>query len=125
MSKFGDVLENIIIRQAEKGNYYNRIFVVSAYSNVTNWLLEHKKTGEPGVYDLFVRGEGFEQALEELLKRLIAINRTFEEIGLDQEVADAFITERIKQSKNYLENTKLRKHPIAEFFLFFRVLNFS
>jgi len=104
MSKFGEVLENIVIGQAQGGNYYNRIFVVSAYSNVTNWLLEHKKTGEPGVYDLFVRGDGFESALEELTRKLVKINRSFEEIGLDQDAADSFIRERIMQSKNYLDN---------------------
>lgn len=104
MTKFGEVVENIVIRQASDGNYYNRIFVVSAYSNVTNWLLEHKKTGEPGVYDLFVKGEGFGDALSDLRLKLIAINRTFMDIGLDQEVADAFITERINQSKNYLDS---------------------
>lgn len=104
MSKFGDVVENIVIRQAAGGNYYNRIFVVSAYNNVTNWLLEHKKTGEPGVYDLFAKGIGFEDSLCSLLARLIELNRSFESIGLDQEVADAFIKERIEQSKNYLDS---------------------
>ncbi len=104
MSKFGEVVENIIIGQSNNGNYYDRIFVVSAYSNVTNWLLEHKKTGEPGVYDLFVKGEGFEEALDQLLERLIAINRTFENIGLDQKIADGFIADRIGQSRNYLDS---------------------
>lgn len=104
MTKFGEVMENIVIRQASEGNYYNRIFVVSAYSNVTNWLLEHKKTGEPGVYDLFVKGDGIGDALADLLKKLVGINRTFESIGLDQEVADTFIKERISQSKNYLDS---------------------
>jgi aspartate kinase len=104
MSKFGDVVENIIIGQAVGNNYYNRIFVVSAYNNVTNWLLEHKKTGEPGVYELFVRDEGFEDALEELLEKLIAINRSFEGIGLDQQEADAFIRKRVEQSAAYLRS---------------------
>ena len=104
MTQFGDVVENIVIGQAENGNYYNRIFVVSAYSGVTNWLLEHKKTGEPGVYDLFRKGEGFAEALEELLKKLIGLNRNYESIGLDQLAADEFITERIQQSKNYLDS---------------------
>ncbi len=104
MTKFGEVLKNIVIGQAVDGNPYNRIFVVSAYSNVTNWLLEHKKTGEPGVYDLFVRGDGFEDALGVLTDKLIALNRTFEEVGLDQSAADEFIRERIMQSKNYLDN---------------------
>ena len=72
MSKFEDVLQNIVIGQAPGGFYYNRIFVVSAYNNVTNWLLEHKKTGEPGVYDLFVKNRDYRKALDDLLEKLIA-----------------------------------------------------
>jgi aspartate kinase len=102
MSKFGEVLQNIVLGQAKDGNPYNRVFVVSAYSNVTNWLLEHKKTGEPGVYDLFARGKDYREALKELLGKLIQINHGMKEIGLDLEEADRFITERIEQSKNYL-----------------------
>jgi aspartate kinase len=102
MSKFEDVLNNIIIKQAPGGDYYNRVFVVSAYNNVTNWLLEHKKTGEPGVYDLFVKNKDYGQALDALRDQLIAINHELGGIGLDLDVADAFITERIRQSKNYL-----------------------
>jgi aspartate kinase len=102
MSKFGDVLHNIIIGQAPEGDYYNRIFVVSAYNNVTNWLLEHKKTGEPGVYDLFAKDKAYQSALDELLKRLVDINHTMENLGLDPETADRFITDRIQQSTNYL-----------------------
>jgi len=102
MSKFGDVLENIIIRQADGGDPYNRIFVVSAYNNVTNSLLEHKKSGEPGVYDLFVKSLDYGKALDILLEKLKAINRGMKEIGLDIDKADAFISERIQLSRNYL-----------------------
>ena len=102
MSKFGDVLQNIIISQATGGIPYNRIFVVSAYNNVTNWLLEHKKSGEPGVYDLFVRRLDYVAALDQLLEKLKEINRGLKEIGLDLDKADAFITERIRQSRIYL-----------------------
>lgn len=104
MSKFGDVVENIIIGQAEGNNYYNRIFVVSAYSNVTNWLLEHKKTGEPGVYSLFIKDKGFDAALQSLLKKLIDLNKGFESIGLDLSIANTFIVDRVEQSKNYLRS---------------------
>jgi len=104
MSRFGEIIDNVIIGQAKKENFYNRIFVVSAYGNVTNWLLEHKKTGDPGVYDLFVRDEDYKQALGELLEKLIGLNRTFKDSGLDQEVADAFITQRISQAQNYLDS---------------------
>jgi aspartate kinase len=102
MSKFEDVLENIVKGQAPDGFFYNRIFVVSAYNNVTNWLLEHKKTGEQGVYDLFARNMNYRQALEGLLEKLIAINHELEGIGLDLDVADAFIRERVGLCLNYL-----------------------
>ena len=102
MSKFGDVLNNIIIRQASGDNPYNRIFVVSAYSNVTNWLLEHKKSGEPGVYDLFEKSLDYGAALDRLLESLIAINHGLAEIGLDLAQADEFISQRIQQSRTYL-----------------------
>lgn len=104
MSKFQDVLQNIIIGPCKDGDYYNRIFVVSAYNNVTNWLLEHKKTKESGIYQKFVNNESYNKALFELLERLIEINRTFTDIRLDQNKADEFITQRIKQAQNYLNS---------------------
>jgi len=104
MSQFGDVLRNIIIAQADGDNVYNRIFVVSAYGGVTNWLLEHKKTGEPGVYDLFVKNEDYEGALDALLGKLLEINGGMENIGLNLKKAEEFIRERIAQSKNYLRS---------------------
>ena len=102
MSQFEEVLQNIVVGQAPEGNYYNRIFVVSAYNNVTNWLLEHKKTGEPGVYDLFVKNRDYRQALEILLEKLISINHELEGIKLELKVADAFIRDRVDQCRNYL-----------------------
>ena len=104
MSRFGEVMQNIILGQAKDGDPYNRIFVVSAYSGVTNWLLEHKKTGEPGVYDLFARGLDYGAALDELLGKLIGINHGMEETGLDLAVADGFIGERVEKSRNYLQS---------------------
>lgn len=104
MSKFEDVMNNIIMKPCNACDYYNRIFVVSAYNNVTNWLLEHKKTKVPGIYQKFVNNEDYDVALMELLDKLIEINRSFENIGLKQAVADEFITGRIIQAKNYLNN---------------------
>lgn len=104
MSKFGDVLRNIIMRNHSANDYYNRIFVVSAYNNVTNWLLEHKKTGEPGIFSIFVSGGDYRTALKGLLIKLIDINKGFSDIGLDLSVAEEFITERIRQAENYLQS---------------------
>lgn len=104
MSKFNEVLKNIIIGKRKAGEYYNRIFVVSAYNNVTNWLLEHKKTGEKGIYSRFEKNENYNEALDALLEKLIILNRHFEATGLNQEEADAFITGRIEQARNYLKS---------------------
>jgi aspartate kinase len=104
MSRFDEVLKNIIIGEREDVDYYYRIYVVSAYENVTNWLLEHKKTGEPGIYQKFINNEDYSRALHNLLNKLLDINRTFAGIKLDLELAEKFITGRIVQAKNYLDS---------------------
>ncbi len=104
MTSFGDVLENIIIGKRKPDEMYNRIFVVSAYGGVTNWLLEHKKTGEPGIYEKFVNAEDYNSALEEVLEKLLQLNQNFANIHLDIEIANNFITKRFKQAKNYLNS---------------------
>ena len=104
MSHFQDVLKNIIIGKRKPENMYNRIFVVSAYNNVTNWLLEHKKTGEPGIYIKFLNNEDYAAALDKLYEKLLSINKEFFNIGLDEKAAEKFLHQRIKQAKNYLES---------------------
>jgi len=104
MTQFQDVLQNIIIGKRSKSELYNRIFVVSAYAGVTNWLLEHKKTGEAGVYEMFVNHSDYKKGLNEVLHRLLEINLTFKSIHLDMDAANGFITHRIDQAKNYLNS---------------------
>ncbi len=102
MSQFGDCLNNIIKGNRKGPEMYNRIFVVSAYNNVTNWLLEHKKTGEAGVYAKFRYNQDYDSALDELCLKLLEINKEFESIGLNLTEANEFIQYRIKQAKTYL-----------------------
>lgn len=104
MTKFQDVLQNIIIGNHSDLDFYNRVFVVSAYGGVTNWLLGHKKTGDPGVYELFVNHENFVKALQSVLTRLLDLNRSFTDLHLNLELADDFITNRIVQARNYLNS---------------------
>lgn len=104
MSRFADVLKNIILANRKPHAYYHRVFVVSAYNNVTNWLLEHKKTGEPGIYINFVKNHAFNQALDSLLQKLIEINHGFADLKLDLGIADQFIADRINQARNYLNS---------------------
>ncbi|MGC9343948.1 MAG: aspartate kinase, partial [Bacteroidales bacterium] len=56
------------------------------------------------IYSRFEQNQDFKKALDELLEKLIIINRKFEDIGLNQMEADEFITERIEQAKSYLTN---------------------
>ncbi|MDR0547443.1 MAG: aspartate kinase [Dysgonamonadaceae bacterium] len=104
MSQFGDCLNNVIRVNRPESTLYNRIFVVSAYNNVTNWLLEHKKTGEPGVYAKFLNNEDYETALDEIYDKLLEINHSMASIGLNIAEADNFIKYRIEQAKTYLSS---------------------
>lgn len=104
MSQFKDVLNNIILGDLKSEDLYNRILVVSAYNNVTNWLLEHKKTGEPGVYVQFLESGDYSIGLDSLCQRLLLINKGFEEIGLNLKEAEEFIVFRIEQAKTMLHS---------------------
>ncbi|OGR15719.1 MAG: aspartate kinase [Desulfobacterales bacterium GWB2_56_26] len=102
MSRFGEVLNNVVLKN--KNDIYNRIYVVSAYSGVTNELLEHKKTGQPGIYQSFEQNAEYEPAMISLQDRLCELNRGFAGIGLDVATADRFICERISFAVNILKS---------------------
>lgn len=104
MSRFGELIDNVIVGMRPAGQYYGRIFVVSAYANVTNWLLEHKKTGIPGIYQKFAEGGDYRSELESILTKLKQINAGFAPAGLDLAQADAFIESRIKSTREYLDS---------------------
>lgn len=99
-----EVLNNIILFNRTKDNLYNRIFVVSAYAGVTNWLLENKKTGEPGIYHQIVEHKEFRNSLREITLKLKELNKNFESLGLNLEVANKFIEQRINDADNYLQH---------------------
>lgn len=105
MSRFGEVMNNIIIGKRKGGEIYNRIFIVSAYGGITNLLLEDKKTGEPGVYGKFAAGDkAWVESLEKTRKAMLDANRTFESIGLDLKEAEKFVNERIDGIKYCLDD---------------------
>ncbi len=103
MSRFGELIDNIILPPGI-GDPYGRIFVVSAYADVTNWLLEHKKTGQGGIYSVFAAGGDYRPGLDSLLGRLKAINAGFAGIGLEVAEADRFLEERIARTAEYLDS---------------------
>ena len=104
MSALNDVINNIILFERSGKELYNRIFVVSAFSGVTNLLLENKKTGEPGVYHRLANFKDFHKPLKELTVTLKDINKSYEALGLDIAKADEFIETRVKEAQTYLEN---------------------
>jgi aspartate kinase len=104
MTALKDVIKNIILFERNGKQLYNRIFVVSAFSGVTNLLLENKKTGEPGVYHHLANFKDFHKPLNNLIIKLKQINKSYENIGLNVAEADRFIETRIKDAQTYLEN---------------------
>ena len=104
MSRFGEVMNNVIIGSRKGAELYNRVFVVSAYSGITNLLLEDKKTGEPGVYGHIARdNKNWPEALEKVRERMLEYNRSFEAIGLNVSDADRFVNERIDAIRECLK----------------------
>jgi len=104
MSALQDVIKNIVLFERTGDQLYNRIFVVSAFSGVTDLLLENKKTGAPGVYHRIAKHQNFHRPLKDLIVKLKVINKKYVELGLDLAVADQFIENHVNQAQKYLEN---------------------
>ena len=104
MSALGDVINNIILFERSGKKLYNRIFIVSAFSGVTNLLLEDKKTGAPGVYHQLANYKDFHKPLSSLITKLKQINKSYASLGLNVVEADQFIEKRILDAQAYLEN---------------------
>jgi aspartate kinase len=104
MSDYSAVRDNIILFPEEP---YGRAFVVSAYGGITNDLLEHKKTDQPGVYGLFANDDvddDWRIALDQLSLKMNKINADLfanDELRIQ---ANAFIDERIAETKQLLNH---------------------
>jgi len=105
MSAVETVVDDIVIGGRHGEALYNRVFVVSAYSGMTDLLLEHKKTAEPGVYALYAGSES-EWAWGDALTRAGAAmrekNRAVLDDPADVAAADRFVEERIEGARSCL-----------------------
>lgn len=99
------VFDNILIGNRKDADLYNRIFVVSAYSGMTDLLLEHKKTLEPGVFSLYSNSEN-EWAWGDALNRVgVAMHNKNKECLADKadlDLANRFVEERIEGVRSCL-----------------------
>ena len=102
MLRFPEIIDNVILRN--KDDVFGRIYVVSAYGGVTNELLEHKKTGQPGIYELFEGRKNYPKKMLELRDKFFELNRNYVTVGLDLEEADNFISDRIDLAINILRS---------------------
>ncbi len=103
MSRLNELCETLFMKQGKAE--YGRIFVVSAFGGITNLLLEHKKTGAPGVYARFANAEddhGWLGALNETSAAMIAAHEAVLDHQGDIDQATAFVQERIEGARNCL-----------------------
>ena len=106
MSDYVSVRDNIVLNSAYQTTY-QRIFVVSAYAGVTNKLLEHKKSGRPGVYALFANNaenDAWSEELGELHKDMIEMNTSLFKEGALLDKANRFLRERIDIARGCLKD---------------------
>ena len=103
MSRVHELRDTLLI--GDGPDPYGRIFVVSAFGGITDLLLEHKKSGEPGVYAAFASGEGdhgWLAALDRASEAMGAAHRVVLDHPGDLERADAFVRDRLIGAKNCL-----------------------
>ena len=114
MAETAALFDNVLIGGRKGADLYNRIFVVSAYAGMTDLLLEHKKSGQPGVYARFVADEGtdgWREAMEAVRAAMQSRNAQMFARADSQREADAFVDMRIDAAAACLNDlARLRSH---------------
>ena len=114
MAATATLFDNVLIAGRNGADLYNRIFVVSAYAGMTDLLLEHKKSGAPGVYARFVDDDGeacWREAMDSVRAAMHARNAEMFVRAESLAAADAFVDDRIDAVAACLEDLdRLRAH---------------
>lgn len=109
MSRFPELVDNLF-RDDDGNPIYRRIVVVSAYGGVTDLLLEHKHSGDPGVFSLFSEGDDeneWEDRLTDVGHKMRAINGDlFGDAKLLRQRADRFVDERVADARQCLRDVQ-------------------
>ncbi|MHA7850753.1 aspartate kinase [Roseovarius sp.] len=104
MSRLDELIETLFQRD-DPAKIYNRMFVVSAFGGITDLLLEHKKTGEAGVYARFANDEddhGWLDALSGVAKGMREAHGAVLGNPADLSDADDFVRDRVEGARNCL-----------------------
>ncbi|MCF3972158.1 aspartate kinase [Paracoccus salsus] len=105
MSRVHELRETLLIGGRTGADLYNRIIVVSAFGGITDLLLEHKKSGEAGVYAAFASAEGdhgWHEALDRAETAMVKAHEAVLDHAGDIERATAFVSDRVLGARNCL-----------------------
>jgi len=105
MSRINELYDTLFKGDRSGPDIYGRVFIVSAFGGITNLLLEHKKSGEPGVYGLFANDDTHHAWHDQLDRVAQAMKDAHAEIltaPADLQQADAFVDERIHGARGCL-----------------------
>ncbi|MGS4946471.1 aspartate kinase [Meridianimarinicoccus sp. RP-17] len=104
MSRLDELLDTLFIAGGADNVRYGRVFVVSAFGGITDLLLEHKKSGEPGVYARFTADGGHEwhEALTRAEEAMVAEQDRLLAHPADLQQAGDFVRDRIDGARNCL-----------------------
>lgn len=105
MSRIDELCETLFIAGKTGDALYGRVFVVSAFAGITDLLLEHKKSGQPGVYARFASADtdhGWHDALSRVSAAMIEAHQAVLTHPADLELAGGFVRDRIEGARNCL-----------------------
>lgn len=105
MSRLNELCDTLFIGGRTGEDLYHRIFVVSAFGGITDLLLEHKKSGAPGVYALFSNDDndhGWLDALTDVGAAMCKAHQAVLEHPADLTAADEFVRERVEGARSCL-----------------------
>jgi len=105
MSRIDELRDALIIGERDEADLYGRIFVVSAFGGITNLLLEHKKSGEPGAFAAFANDDsdhGWHDRLDKVAGAMTEAHARVLDNPADIERADAFVRDRVLGARNCL-----------------------
>ncbi|MDE0591471.1 aspartate kinase [Halocynthiibacter sp. C4] len=105
MSRIHELRDTLIIGDRAADRLFHRMFVVSAFGGITNLLLEHKKTGKPGVFALFANDDNDHSWLDALNGVTTAMKDQHDKVldnPADRALAEDFVRDRIEGARNCL-----------------------